>query len=101
MVDIHIKILRLLKYKKSKSIIVNCGYGIGYSVLDIVKISQKFIKKLRYNFINKRKGDAAEIYANTDYLKKIIKWRPKNNKIEKILKSSIKWEKKIIKLKYN
>lgn len=99
LVDIHIKILRLLKYKKSRSIIVNCGYGIGYSVLDIVKISQKFIKKLRYNFINKRKGDAGEIYANTDYLKKIIKWKPKNNKIEKILKSSIKWEKKIIKLK--
>ena len=30
---------------KSKSCILNCGYGIGYSVLDIVKVFKK-IKKI-------------------------------------------------------
>ena len=36
----HIKALKFIN-NKSKSIILNCGYGKGYSVLEIVKILKK------------------------------------------------------------
>ena len=40
----HIKALEYIN-NNSKSITLNCGYGKGYSVLDIVKIFKK-IKKI-------------------------------------------------------
>ena len=43
--------------------------------------------------MSKRKGDMAMIIANTQKLKKFIKWRPKFNKLSFIVKSCIKWEK--------
>ena len=41
--DIHIKSLSHIN-AKSKSIVLNCGYGKGYSVLDIVNIFKKMFR---------------------------------------------------------
>ncbi len=70
--NIHIKTLKYIN-SKSKSLTLNCGYGKGYSVLDIVKISKKINTKLRINFQPRRKGDVAQIYADTRKFKKILK----------------------------
>ena len=50
--NIHIKSLDYIN-KKSKSIVLNCGYGKGYSVLDIVNIFKTINKKLIINFTKK------------------------------------------------
>jgi len=92
--DIHIKGIEYLE-KNNKSFTLNCGYGKGYSVLQIVKIFKKIIKNLKIIFSNKRPGDVAEVYANTKKFKKLLKWKPKYNNINKIIKSAIKWEKKL------
>jgi UDP-glucose 4-epimerase len=89
--DIHIETLKYINVK-SKSLTLNCGYGIGYSVLDIVKILKKINKKLVINYQPKRGGDIAQVYANTKKFQKILKWTPKYNNINKIIKSAIKWE---------
>ena len=89
--DIHIETLKYINVK-SKSLTLNCGYGKGYSVLDIVKILKKINSKLIINYQPKRNGDIAKIYANTKKFQKILKWKPKYNNINKIIKSAIKWE---------
>ena len=90
--DIHIKSLSHIN-AKSKSIVLNCGYGKGYSVLDIVNIFKKMNKNLTINFAKRRPGDIAQVYADIKKLKKILKWKPKYNDLKKILKSAFKWEK--------
>jgi UDP-glucose 4-epimerase len=90
--DIHIKSLSQIN-AKSKSIVLNCGYGKGYSVLDIVNIFKKMNKKLIIQFAKRRPGDIAQVYADIKKLKKILKWKPKYNDLKKILKSAFKWEK--------
>jgi len=90
--DIHIKSLSHIN-AKSKSIVLNCGYGKGYSVLDIVNIFKKMNKNLTINFAKRRPGDIAQVYADIKKLKKILKWKPKYKDLKKILKSAFKWEK--------
>ena len=92
--SVHIKALNLIN-NKSKSIILNCGYGKGYSVLEIVKMFKKIKKNLKVNFSKRRKGDVDSVYADTKKLKKILKIKMKYNDIKKILKSCINWEKKL------
>tara|TARA_B100000989_G_scaffold294899_1_gene274843 strand:+ start:11373 stop:12353 length:981 start_codon:yes stop_codon:yes gene_type:complete len=92
--DIHVKVLaNVSKYRKS--LVLNCGYGKGFSVYQIVRLFVKIKKNAKVNFLRRRPGDVAQIYANTKKLKKILRWKPKFNNIYNILKSAIKWENKI------
>jgi UDP-glucose 4-epimerase len=93
--DIHLKVLIKINHY-NKSTILNCGYGKGYSVLDVVKIFKKISKKnIKINYLPRRQGDIAEIISNTKKLNKFLKWKPKYSKISIAVKSAIKWEKKL------
>lgn len=92
--DIHIKGLNYLE-KNKKSFILNCGYGKGYSVQQIVDIFKKIKKGLNVQYQKRRPGDIAQVYADTKKFKKILKWKPKYNNINKIILSAIKWENKL------
>ena len=92
--DIHILALKKISSSK-KSLILNCGYGKGYSVKEIVEIFKKIKKGVIVTYKKKRIGDVAQIYSDNSKLKKILKWKPKFNNIQTILKSAIKWEKKL------
>jgi UDP-glucose 4-epimerase len=91
---IHIKALDYLENNK-KSFILNCGYGTGYSVLEIANIFKKIKKNLIINYQKKRPGDIGQIYSNTKKLSQLLKWKPKYNDMSVIIKSAIKWEKKL------
>ncbi len=89
---IHILVLEKIN-KKKKSVILNCGYGKGISVLEAIKEFQKQTKKkFEVKIKRRRKGDMQEIIANISKIKKFIKWKPKKNSLNKIVRSCIKWE---------
>mgnify|MGYP000923209077 FL=1 len=92
--NIHIKTLKYIS-KNSKSLILNCGYGKPYSVLEIANILKKKNKKTQINFKNRRPGDIDEVYSNTKKFDKILKLKPKYDNLEYILNSARMWEKKI------
>ena len=94
--DIHISALRKI-HNNRKSLIINCGYGKGYSVKEIVDIFKKIKKKTLIRYKKRRRGDVSQVYADISKLKNILKWKPKYNNIKKILISAIKWEKKLAK----
>ena len=98
--DIHLKGIDYLS-KKKKSFILNCGYGKGYSVLQIVKIFKKIKKNLKIIIAKKRPGDIGEVYSDTKKFKQIFKWKPKFNNVTKIIESAINWEKKLKLIKQN
>ena len=91
--DIHIKSLVYLN-KNKKSFILNCGYGKGYSVKDIVNIFKKIKSNVKISFLSRRSGDVEQVYSNTKKFLKTFKWKPRFNDIRIIIKSAIKWEKK-------
>ena len=94
LVDIHIKGLDYLE-KIKKSFILNCGYGRGYSVQEIVNIFKKIKKNLIIKYHKRRPGDIAQVYSNTKKLNQLLKWKSKYNDMNKIIKSAINWEKKL------
>ena len=92
--NIHIKGLDYLENRK-KSFTINCGYGKGFSVQEIVNIFKKIKKNVETQYEKRRPGDIAQIYANTTKFKKILKWKPKYNNLKMIIQSAVKWEKKL------
>ena len=94
--DVHVLSLNYLLDKK-KSLVMNCGYGHGYSVKEILdKINLIIDKPLNIKIGKRRKGDAVSLIADIQKIKKLLKWEPKHDKLEDILNTAIKWEKKIL-----
>ncbi len=64
--------------KQDGLLLVNLGTGVGSSVLDVVKATEKAVgKKIPVNFAPRREGDIATCYAKTDYAKKVLGWEAK------------------------
>jgi UDP-glucose 4-epimerase len=92
-----IHILSLQKIQKDKkSLILNCGYGFGYSVFEIVKLFEIASKKSIELIIKpKRQGDITSIYSDTTFFKKIFKNVKFFTPIKDIINSCLRWEKLI------
>ena len=84
--------------KTKNSLIINCGYGKGYSVKEIVDIFKLLKKNVIVEYQKRRPGDISQIYADTKKIRKILNWKQKFNNIKKILLSAIKWENKLNKV---
>ena len=93
--DIHLEVSKYL-LKNLESNLFNCGYGNGFSVLDVVNTTNSIYQnKIIHKFSKRRKGDVEKLISDTSKLLKYIKWQPKYNDLKEIINSSIKWEEKI------
>ena len=89
---IHLLSLNNLK-KTQKSFLINCGYGFGYSVLDIVEKFEEISKiKLKKIYSKKRQGDIPFAVNNSSFMYKKFKFNYKINSLERIIRSALKWE---------
>lgn len=93
--NIHIEAARyLLKNKISN--IFNCGYGKGYSVLDVINTANEICEnKIKFEYDKRRPGDSEKLVSNVDKLHKYIKWKPKFDKLNLIIQTAIDWERKM------
>ena len=97
--DIHFLSAKDL-IKNEKSNIFNCGYGKGFSVIQVINHFNKILKyKLPTKIGPRRPFDSSHVVADSNKFKKYFKWKPKYNNLNYIIKSAIKWEKKLNKLK--
>jgi len=93
--EVQAKLLSRIE-KIKKSITLNVGYGVGTTVLEVVKSFEKHSKKkIKINFLPRRKADLKQIIADNNQLKKFLNWKPKYNSLSTMVKSCIKWEKKL------
>ena len=64
------------------------------SPLEVAKeFERQSSKKIDIIKLPRRKGDLGKIIASNDRLNKFIKWKPKYNKLDLIVKSCLNWEK--------
>ena len=79
-----------------ESNLFNCGYGNGFSIKEVIKEINKVINKnLETSIGPRRSGDSEMIVSNVDKFMKYFSWKPKYNNLNYILKTAIKWEKKL------
>ena len=93
--NIHLEAAKYLLEKKISNIF-NCGYGKGYSVLDVINEANSISdNRIKFEYSKRRPGDAEKLVSNVNKIAKYINWSPKYNNLRSIIESSINWEKKI------
>jgi len=92
--DIHLEVAKYLMHKKVSNIF-NCGYGKGYSVLEVINAANKITSnKIKFEYDKRRPGDAEKLVSNVNKLHQNINWKPKFDDLDFIIQTAINWEKK-------
>lgn len=93
--DAHLMALDYLR-KGGKSEIMNCGYGKGYSVREVLAaVSKASGKTLNIIEQPRRAGDPPSLIASADKIRLVLGWKPKLDNLDAIVASSLAWEQKI------
>ena len=91
----HLDALAYLR-KGGKPTTVNCGYGHGYSVRQVLSAVEKAHgKPLNIAEEPRRAGDPDVLVAEARKIRSILGWTPKFDDLETIVSTSLAWEQKI------
>lgn len=92
----HICALNYL-FQNRQSHILNCGYGNGHSVLDIIEATKRISKKnFCVEIASRREGDCPVVMSKAEKIKDILGWKPENDDLSVIVSSALSWEKKLL-----
>ena len=96
LVAAHLDALRYLQ-DGGESQVFNCGYGKGYSVLEVVGAVEKACgHKMDVRLTERRPGDPAEIVASADKARATLGWQPKYADLDLIVNTALAWEKHLM-----
>ncbi len=91
----HLKALDYLR-NGGKAVTLNCGYGHGYSVREVLKsVENAYGKPLVVKEEPRRAGDPPILIAVADKIAQVLGWQPQFDDLDEIVKTSLEWERKI------
>jgi UDP-glucose 4-epimerase len=95
LVRAHLDALRYLR-AGGESIVLNCGYGEGFSVLDVVAAVKRAAKTdFAVHLSDRRPGDPAALVAGADRIREVLGWVPRRNNLDTIVEDALSWEKRL------
>jgi UDP-glucose 4-epimerase len=92
----HVIALEALVADPAKSHTLNCGYGHGYSVLQVLDAVDRVTnQKLVRNIEGRRAGDPDELISDNREIKARLGWEPKYDNLDTIVSHALQWERKL------
>jgi len=75
---------------------LNCGYGRGFSVLDVIENVRRVSGvDFKFELAGRRAGDPACIVAAADRARSMLKWQPHFDDLQTIISHALAWERKL------
>ena len=91
----HLQALDHLR-DEGESLTLNCGYGHGYSVREVIDAVQRASgRSLTVIERPRRPGDSAMMIARSERLKQRLGWQPRYDDLDAIVRSALQWERQL------
>ena len=91
----HLDALQYLR-DGGQSVVLNCGYGHGYSVREVIQSVERTIDaRLPVKEEPRRAGDPPVLVARADRVRSTLGWKPRLDDLDAIVRSSLDWERKL------
>ena len=83
----HLAAIELISNNQSATI--NLGSEKQYSVMDVIRMTEKITgKEIPYEVVERRGGDPDKIYASSENAKNILKWSVKESELDNIIETT-------------
>jgi UDP-glucose 4-epimerase len=90
--QVHVAALKHLS-EGGDSLVLNCGYGHGFSVLQVIEAVRRVSGiDFEVRIAPRREGDAASVVANPARVLERLKWRPCYDNLDVIVEQALRWE---------
>jgi UDP-glucose 4-epimerase len=97
LVRAHADALRYLR-SGAPPLTLNCGYGHGFSVLDVIEAVKRVSGvDFKVDIAPRRPGDAAQIVAHSEWARSKLGWQPRYDDLSTIVRDALNWERELLK----
>ncbi len=84
-------------YDGGASTTLNCGYGHGYSVREVLDAVRRVSSKpLAINEEPRRAGDPPILIAKAERIRSVLGWEPRLDDLDEIVRNALRWEEKLL-----
>lgn len=93
----HVQALQWLVEHPGESLVLNCGYGRGLSVLEVLDaLDRQLNAPIRREMKPRRAGDPPMLVASNARLVETLGWAPRFDDIETIVRHALQWERHLL-----
>ena len=91
--DAHVDALHQLIAQPDESMVMNCGYGRGYSVMEVLDTVDRVTNlAIERRIEPRRAGDPDQLVADNAAILACLPWRPKRDDLAQIVADALAWE---------
>jgi UDP-glucose 4-epimerase len=96
----HVLTLEALMAESARSLTMNCGYGRGFSVSEVLDAVDRVTnRQLVRRIEGRRAGDADSLISNPARLRATLGWQPRHAELDTIIAHALAWERKLTDLR--
>ncbi len=89
----HVAALAKLVAQPGESHVMNCGYGRGFSVNEVLDAVDRVTNlRIERRYEGRRAGDPAELVADNAKILATLDWRPAHDDLGGIIRDALAWE---------
>ncbi len=92
----HVLALEALIEQPDRSLTMNCGYGRGFSVLEVLdSVDRVTNREVKRDMQPRRPGDAGELVSDPSRIRETLPWQPRFADLDTIIGHALQWERKL------
>ena len=94
--DAHVHALEHLIARPDDSVVMNCGYGRGFSVLEVLDMVDRVTNlTIARRMEPRRPGDPDQLVADNARILATLPWRPQRDDLATIVSDALAWERRL------
>jgi len=98
----HVLALEHLMANPEQSLTMNCGYGRGFSVLEVLDAVDRVTnRKLDRRLEGRRAGDPGSLISDPARIRVTLPWQPQHADLDTIIGHALAWERKLAEIREN
>jgi len=92
----HVLALEALIAEPQRSLTMNCGYGRGFSVLEVLDAVDRVTNaRIERSMEPRRAGDPPSLISDNARIKATLPWMPQYADLDVIVRHALQWERKL------
>jgi UDP-glucose 4-epimerase len=96
----HVLALEALIAEPGRSLTLNCGYGRGFSVMEVLDaVDRASNRKIERVFAPRRAGDPDSLISDPSLLKATLPWQPRHADLDEIVAHAMAWERRLVEIR--
>ncbi len=98
--DAHVLALEALMAHPATSMTMNCGYGRGFTVLEVLDAVDRVTNsRIERRMAPRREGDPPRLVSDPSRIKTMLPWQPRHADLGTIIEHALAWERRLADLR--